>query len=86
MSVRVSRRRCDDAASAIGLRRIDQVRITRTDSGVRCEVDGVGHRLPTTTPVPVGVAVRLVAAGAPHQLHDLRSGGGTGPAGHGTNG
>lgn len=82
MSVRVARRRCDEAASAIGLRRVDQVRITITDVGVHCEVDGVGHRLPTTTPVPVGVAVRLVAAGAQHQLRDHRSETHPGPAGH----
>lgn len=52
-------------AARYGFRRVERVHI-RTRDGVRvATVTGVTHRYPRVVRVPVSVAARLVAAGAP---------------------
>ena len=36
-----------------------------SDAGVRAEVHGIGHRHVVTVPISLGLATRLVQAGAP---------------------
>jgi len=50
---------------ATGLRRIDWVRIELTDCGARCQLVGVGHRLPARRPTTLDTAVALQRAGVP---------------------
>jgi hypothetical protein len=47
------------------LRRVDGVCLIVGDNATRAEVHGIGHRHPVTLRVSVGLAVRLVEAGAP---------------------
>lgn len=47
------------------LRRVQGVRLTVEDDGVRAEVYGIGHRHPVSVPISVRLAARLVEAGAP---------------------
>jgi hypothetical protein len=53
------------APTATGLRRVDWVRLVVDDDSVRAEAVGVGYRLPTTRPIPLSVAVALIAGGTP---------------------
>ncbi len=48
-----------------GMRRVSWVRITLDDDGARCQVLGVGHRLPNARPVSLDTALALAAAGVP---------------------
>jgi hypothetical protein len=45
-------------------RRVDGVRLIVGDGPLRAEVYGIGHRFPARARVSVGLAVRLVEAGA----------------------
>jgi hypothetical protein len=55
-----------------GLRRVDWIRVLVGDDGPRAEAVGVSHRCPTTAPITMAAAVRLVAGGALLVLRDLR--------------
>ena len=57
------------SGAASGLRRIDWVRFVVDDRDLRAEAVGVGYRLPSTRPIPLSMAARLVAAGTPHVTH-----------------
>jgi hypothetical protein len=59
------------AASLVGLRRVDWVRLLVDDDHVGAEAVGVGFRLPTTCPIPMSVAARLIASGVPHVTRHL---------------
>ena len=59
------------AASLVGLRRVDWVRLLVDDDHVGAEAVGVGFRLPTTCPIPMSVAARLIASGIPHVTRHL---------------
>ena len=48
-----------------GMRRVSWVRIVVDDSGTRCQVVGVGHRLPSTRRVSLETALALAASGVP---------------------
>ena len=48
-----------------GMRRVSWVRIVVTDSGTRCQVLGVGHRLPSARRVSLETALALAAKGVP---------------------
>ena len=54
------------------MRRVEAVRLTLTDDGVRAEVLGIGHRHPVTIAVSVWLAARLVEAGAPLEVRSGR--------------
>ncbi len=47
------------------MRRVAWVRIERIDEGTRCEVAGIGHRVPLVRQVPFHTAAALVADGVP---------------------
>jgi hypothetical protein len=47
------------------MRRVTWVRITVDGAGARCEVLGVGHRLPTVRRVSLDTALALAASGVP---------------------
>lgn len=47
------------------MRRVSWVRIVLDDAGVRCEVLGVGHRLPAAHRVSLDTALALAATGVP---------------------
>lgn len=53
------------AALVPALRRVDEVRLIVGDGPVRAEVLGIGHRFPARVRVSIGLAARLVEAGAP---------------------
>jgi hypothetical protein len=59
------------AASLVGLRRVDWVRLLVDDDHLGAEAVGVGFRLPTTCPIPMSVAARLIASGVPHVTRHL---------------
>jgi hypothetical protein len=59
------------AASLVGLRRVDWVRLLVDDDHVGAEAVGVGFRLPTTCPIPMSLAARLIASGVPHVTRHL---------------
>jgi hypothetical protein len=48
-----------------GMRRVSWVRIVLADDGARCEVLGVGHRLPNAHAVSLETALALAAEGVP---------------------
>ena len=48
-----------------GMRRVSWVRIVVDGAGARCEVLGVGHRLPNSHPVSLETALTLAAQGVP---------------------
>ena len=48
-----------------GMRRVSWVRIVLDDHGPRCQVLGVGHRLPNARPISLDTALALAAAGVP---------------------
>ena len=54
-----------ERAGQAGLRRGDWVRLVVDDERVRAEAVGVGFRVPVTCPIPLSVAVRLIARGIP---------------------
>ena len=47
------------------MRRVSWVRIVIDDHGTRCEVLGVGHRLPAVRRVSLDTALDLAASGVP---------------------
>jgi hypothetical protein len=59
------------AASLVGLRRVDWVRLLVDDDHVGAEAVGVGFRLPTTRPISMAVAARLIESGVPHVTRHL---------------
>lgn len=64
----------------LGLRRVNWVLIVMDDDVPRCQVAGVGHRIPVRRTVPLRTAVALIAAGTPYTV---RRGGATSEvAGH----
>ena len=55
----------------IGMRRVQWVRISISDDGLRAEVAGLAHRLPIIRPVPLLRAGRsLIRAGCPYVVRD----------------
>jgi hypothetical protein len=62
------------AATLVGLRRVDWVRLVVADGYVGAEAVGVGYRLPASCPIRMSVATRLIAAGVPHVTHHVASG------------
>jgi hypothetical protein len=59
------RREPISAAAAMGLRRVDYIRVTVGGGRPVAEVTGAGHRYPSTVRVPLRTANRLAAAGIP---------------------
>jgi hypothetical protein len=59
------------AASLVGLRRVDWVRLLVDDDHVGAEAVGVGYRLPATCPISMSVATRLIQSGVPHVTRHL---------------
>ena len=59
------------AAALVGLRRVDWVRVLVDDDHVGAEAVGVGFRLPTTCPISMSVAARLIESGVPHVTRHL---------------
>lgn len=59
------------AAALVGLRRVDWVRLLVDDDRVGAEAVGVGFRLPTTCPISLSVAARLIESGVPHVTRHL---------------
>lgn len=53
------------AAAGLGMRRVDWVRILVAGGTVRCDAQGVGHRLPCRRPLSLGAALALRAVGVP---------------------
>ena len=51
--------------SGLGMRRVDWVRILISGTAVRCDVHGIGHRLPCRRPLSLDSALALRAAGVP---------------------
>ena len=47
------------------MRRVLWVRVTCGRDGTYAEAVGLGHRTPRSTPIPMGRAARLSAAGVP---------------------
>ena len=47
------------------LRRVDRVEVAATTRGARCEVFGVGHRLPVRRRIPFATAIALRDMGIP---------------------
>ena len=58
-------------APLVGLRRVDWVRVLVDDDHVGAEAVGVGYRLPTTCPISMAVAARLIESGVPHVTRHL---------------
>lgn len=56
------------ADGMFGFRRVEQVRVSIEGTHPRAVVLGTLHRCPHAVRVPLSVAARLVAAGAPLQL------------------
>ena len=59
------------AASLVGLRRVDWVRLLVDDDHVGAEAVGVGYRLPASCPISMSVATRLIQSGVPHVTRHL---------------
>ena len=59
------------AAALVGLRRVDWVRLLVDDDHVGAEAVGVGFRLPTTCPISMSVAAKLIESGIPHVTRHL---------------
>ena len=57
-----------ETALVPALRRVDGVRLVVGEGRTRAEVFGLGHRHPVTLSVTLGLAARLVEAGAPLEL------------------
>jgi len=53
------------AGGETGMRRVSWVRIVVDDRGARCQVLGVGHRLPSARRVSLETALALAAKGVP---------------------
>jgi hypothetical protein len=53
-----------ETALVPAFRRVDGVRLIVGDGPLRAEVYGIGHRLPARVRVSIGLAARLVEAGA----------------------
>jgi hypothetical protein len=60
------------SALAVGMCRVDYVRLLVGDDRVRAELVGVGYRLPTAREVPLAYATGLIREGTPSVAHDLR--------------
>ena len=67
----VARKASASAAALVGLRRVDWVRLLVDDDAVGAEAVGVGFRLPTTCPISMSVAARLIESGVPHVTRHL---------------
>ena len=50
---------------ALGLQRVNWVRVLIHDRGTRCQVAGIAHRRPVLRTVPLRTAAALMAAGVP---------------------
>ena len=50
---------------ALGLQRVNWVRILVQEQGTRCQVAGIAHRRPVLRTVPLRTATALMAAGVP---------------------
>jgi hypothetical protein len=62
-------RRCNyEGALTPALRRVNGVRVIVGAGPTRAEVYGIGHRHPATITVSLGLAARLVRAGAPLKI------------------
>jgi hypothetical protein len=61
-------------APPVGMRRVDWVRLLVADDYVGAEAVGVGFRLPTSCPIRMSVAARLIASGVPHVTHHVATG------------
>jgi len=57
--------RLQDEIRQAGFRRVEVVRVCFDGDGAVATVTGVVHRYPRTVRVPLSVAARLIAAGAP---------------------
>ncbi len=68
-----------DVATALGFRRIEQVRVVVGGRGTVAEVTGITHRYPRTFRISLAAAARLANAGVPVRLE--RSGEAAGPHG-----
>ena len=53
----------------LGMRRVAWVRVVLDGDDCRAEVHGLGHRLPRTRRVPLGLASALAAEGVPLLVH-----------------
>lgn len=53
------------SAAALGLRRVDLVRIIVGAAATTCQVVGIGHRVRRTCTVPLATGLRLRDAGVP---------------------
>jgi hypothetical protein len=60
-------RRENSMVSGVGLRRVAWVQVMVDEHGeyTRAEAHGIGHRLPSTVPIPLSAAAALAAAGVP---------------------
>ncbi|MDP9402994.1 MAG: hypothetical protein M3P85_06590 [Actinomycetota bacterium] len=63
----------------VGLRRVSWVLIIMDGGVPRCQVEGVGHRLPVRRTVPLATAVALIAAGTPYAVRSPEATGTTTP-------
>jgi hypothetical protein len=62
---RLSLRGAGDVATRYGFRRVERVEVVIRNGSPLATVTGICHRYPRTVAVPLRVAARLVAAGAP---------------------
>jgi hypothetical protein len=62
---RVALRDAGDVATRYGFRRVEHVQVVIRNGSAVATVTGICHRYPRTVVVPLRVAARLVAAGAP---------------------
>jgi hypothetical protein len=59
-------------AAALGLRRIEQVRVIVGESRTVAEVTGIAHRYPRTFRVSLSTAAQLADAGVPLRIEHRR--------------
>ena len=55
------------------MRRVSWVRIVVDGEGARCDVLGVGHRLPAVRRVSLDTALALAASGVPTVVRSVRT-------------
>lgn len=63
----------DDLVAALGLRRVDRIRVLVGQGRARAEVTGIARRFPRTLRISLEQATRLAAAGVPMRI-EHRSG------------
>jgi hypothetical protein len=66
-------RRLGDVGVRYGFRRVERVHLRRVDGGLSATVTGITHRYPRSVRVPLSVARRLIAAGAPLTVDGVAS-------------